>query len=104
VHYAAVEEGRMRIRNERDLGAVVRSEREDRGWSQQELADAAGVSKRWLVAVEAGKAGAEVGLVLRTLAALGVEVDVVAADRSGADRLGALLADLDPVAPGDERP
>lgn len=86
----------MRVRTARDLGAVVRAEREDRGWSQQELAAAAGVSKRWLVAVEAGKPGAEIGLVLRTLHALDLELDAVAVDRSGSATLDALLAGLDP--------
>lgn len=40
--------------------------------SQAALAEAAGVSRRWLSALESGKATAEIGLVLRTTHALGL--------------------------------
>ncbi len=43
--------------------------------TQVELAAAAGVSRRWLSNLEAGKATAEVGLVLRILHALGLVLD-----------------------------
>jgi y4mF family transcriptional regulator len=62
----------MRIGNARDLGLVVRQSREDRGITQVQLAAEAGVSRRWLSELEAGKATAEVGLVLRTFHALGL--------------------------------
>ncbi|WP_085066422.1 helix-turn-helix domain-containing protein [Catenuloplanes japonicus] len=66
----------MRIANARDLGLVVRQARQDRGQTQAALAVAAGVSLRWLSNLEAGKATAELGLVLRTLDELGLGLDV----------------------------
>jgi HTH-type transcriptional regulator / antitoxin HipB len=66
----------MRIGSARDLGLFVRESRRDLGKSQAELASEAQVSRRWLAALEAGKATAEVGLVLRTLHALGLVLDV----------------------------
>lgn len=65
----------MRIANARDLGMAVRQARQDRGQTQAELAAAAGVSRRWLSDLEAGKATAEFGLILRTLDALGLGLD-----------------------------
>jgi y4mF family transcriptional regulator len=66
----------MRITSPRDLGRYVRDRRRHRGQSQTELAEAANVSRRWLSDLEAGKPTAEVGLVFRTLDALGLIVDV----------------------------
>jgi HTH-type transcriptional regulator/antitoxin HipB len=40
--------------------------------SQQDLAVTAGVSRRWLIDLEAGKPGAELGLVLSVLNTLGI--------------------------------
>jgi HTH-type transcriptional regulator/antitoxin HipB len=65
----------MRIRNAQDLGLFVRQTRRDLGKTQVELAAAAGVSRRWLAALETGKPTAEFGLVLRTLHALGLVLD-----------------------------
>jgi len=65
----------MRIANALDLGLAVRQARQDRGKTQAELAAEAGVSRRWLSGLEAGKATAEFGLILRTLDALGLGLD-----------------------------
>ncbi len=48
------------------------------GLDQASLATRVGVSRQWIVAVEAGKARAEVGLVLRTLTAVVTFGDEVA--------------------------
>ena len=85
----------MRIRTARDLGALIRDRRTTIGWSQQDLADHCGASKRWVVAVEAGKAGAEVGIVLRALSALDIELTSGPAHTGGAAALDALLDGLD---------
>lgn len=66
----------MRIRTITDLGAYVRSRRNELGMDQAELAKKAGTSRKWLVEVERGKPGAEIGLVLQTLRALGVVIDL----------------------------
>lgn len=44
--------------------------------TQRDLAEAAGVSRQWIVSLEAGKPGAELDLVLRACNALGVPLDV----------------------------
>lgn len=50
------------------LGQAIRALRHDRGLTQSQLAEAAGVSRQWLVAVESGtRQGAEVGLIMRVL-------------------------------------
>lgn len=66
----------MRISSPRDLGLYVRDRRRDLDMTQADLAGAARVSRRWLADLEAGKATAEIGLVLRTLHALDLELDV----------------------------
>lgn len=66
----------MRIDAPRDVGLVVRERRKRLGWSQETLAARAGVSRWWITALEGGKAGAPVDLVLRTVHALGLTVDV----------------------------
>ncbi|MFW5717863.1 MAG: helix-turn-helix domain-containing protein [Spirochaetota bacterium] len=47
-----------------------------RGPGQRELAKLVGVSRQWIVEIEHGKFRAEVGLVLQTLRALGLELSV----------------------------
>jgi y4mF family transcriptional regulator len=66
----------MRIRTSRDLGHAVRAERRALRLTQRDLAEAAGVSRQWIVSLEAGKPGAELDLVLRACNALGVQIDV----------------------------
>ena len=62
----------MHIKAPIDLGLIVRDRRRKLGLSQSLLARKAGVGRQWLVALEQGKAGAELGMVLRTLSALGL--------------------------------
>jgi HTH-type transcriptional regulator/antitoxin HipB len=45
---------------------------------QISLAKKAGTSRKWLVEVEKGKPGAEIGLILRTLRSLEISIDVEA--------------------------
>ena len=53
------------------LGTAVRALRLHRGLTQAELATAAGVSRQWVVNVEAGRTrGIEVGRLMRLLDAL----------------------------------
>lgn len=59
------------------------------------LAERAGVGRQWLVAVEQGKSGAELGLVLRTLGALDLSLAVAETtllDHSAATDIDAVLA------------
>lgn len=66
----------MRIQSERDLGLQIRDRRNRLGWSQADLAGRIGASRRWVVEVEQGKPRAELGLVLRALAALGLSLNL----------------------------
>ena len=62
----------MRVRTPLDIGLTIRERRRALGLDQAELARRVGVSRQWIVAMEKGKARAELGLVLRTLSALGI--------------------------------
>ena len=71
----------MRVRTAADLGAFIRERRVKLAMDQSNLAEKAGTSRKWIVEVEQGKPRAEIGLILRTLKALGVSLDL-AADRA----------------------
>ena len=71
-----MKERAVRIRTPTDLGLVIREQRKRLRLGQRELARQAGVSRQWVVEVENGKQRAEVGLVLRTLAALGLDLSI----------------------------
>jgi HTH-type transcriptional regulator/antitoxin HipB len=62
----------MRIRTPADLGALIRDRRIKLGLDQRSLAQKVGVSRQWIVEVEKGKPRAEIGLLLRTIDALGI--------------------------------
>lgn len=64
----------MLIRTPSELGAIIKSTRKRLGMDQTELAQKIGVSRWWLVEIEKGKPRAELGLVLRTLAALDIDL------------------------------
>lgn len=72
------------VRTVQDVAEVVRAARAARGWSQQEAADAAGVSRRFVSMVEGGHATAETGRVLALLDALGVRLTTVRPTESAA--------------------
>lgn len=54
------------------IGARVRAERQARGWTLDQLAEAAGVSRRSTINVEQGVANPSVGTLLRISDALGI--------------------------------
>ena len=60
------------IRTPSDLGALIRERRIKLGLDQLTLAKKAGTSRKWLIEVEKGKPRAEIGLILRTLKAVGI--------------------------------
>jgi len=72
----------MRIRTTTDIGLVIRDRRRKLGLDQRVLADRVGVSRQWIVEIEKGKPRAEVGLLLRTLETLGLDLMVDARDTS----------------------
>ena len=66
----------MQIRTPLDLGLAIRDRRRKLKLSQNELARKAGVGRQWVVAIEHGKSRAELGLILRTLAALDLPLTI----------------------------
>ena len=66
----------MRIKSVEDLGGLVCDQRKQRGWSQTQLAQKVGVSRLWISQLENGKETVEFRLVLKTLRALDLMLDV----------------------------
>ena len=66
----------MQIRTPLDLGLTIRDRRRKLKLSQNELARKVGVGRHWVVAIERGKSRAELGLALRTLAALDLPLTI----------------------------
>ena len=64
----------MRLRTTADIGTAIRSARLARGWSQDELARRAGVSRRWISEIESGKPNAQIGKILVALNVLDIEL------------------------------
>lgn len=73
----------MRLRTPKDIGAAIRERRRALRLDQSELAEKVGVSRLWINQVERGKPGASVGLVLRALAAVGIELTTDAGEPPG---------------------
>lgn len=80
----------MRMHDAAELGMLVRDRRRQLGLSQAALAEQLHVSRQWVVSLERGKPTVELGLALRALHAVGLEVQV--STGGGADDL-----DLDDV-------
>jgi HTH-type transcriptional regulator/antitoxin HipB len=66
----------MQIRTAKDIGALIRDQRKKQKLDQAELARKVGVNRRWVLEVERGKPRAELGLVLKTLDALGLTLSI----------------------------
>jgi y4mF family transcriptional regulator len=60
-----------------ELGGIVRAARKAQGLRQDQLAGVSGVGLRFIVELEAGKATAQLGKVLRVLATLGCRVEII---------------------------
>lgn len=69
----------MIVRNPAALGAVIRDRRRELGLEQSALAEKVGVSRHWVINVERGKPGTEIGLVFRALRMLGIVLNATAA-------------------------
>ncbi len=83
----------MHIRTPLDLGLIIRQQRRRLGLNQTDLASRVGVGRQWIVAIEQGKARAELGLVLRTLAAL----DLTLATDGGGDAPMRKISKIAPI-------
>lgn len=86
----------MIIHSTKDLGAAVKARRKTLGLDQSRLAEKVGVSRQWIGALEQGKPGAELALVLRTLRALDMPLALGEAERpprtDGSVDLDAIIA------------
>jgi transcriptional regulator with XRE-family HTH domain len=66
----------MEVQSVRELAAVIRGLRRDKGWSQATLASEAGVGREWIIHLEKARPTVELGLVMGTLKALGVRLNI----------------------------
>lgn len=64
----------MHLRRADDIANLIRARRESLGLSQQALAERLGVSRKWVNEIEQGNSTAKLGLVLRALNELGIEL------------------------------
>ena len=72
----------MTIRTTADLAGLIRDRRKTLELDQKTLAARVGVSRKWIVDIEKGKARADLGLVLRTLEVLGVRLQPVTVSKA----------------------
>jgi y4mF family transcriptional regulator len=84
----------MRVRTPADLGAVIRDRRKQLKLDQAALAKRIGVSRQWVIEIERGHPRAELGLVLRAIAALDIRLDAGQGSRpsSGPIDIDAIVA------------
>jgi HTH-type transcriptional regulator/antitoxin HipB len=66
----------MNVRTSRDLGAALRQARRRSGLTQEALADRVGVTRQWVVAVEAGRANPQLLSLLAVAEVLGLVLDL----------------------------
>jgi transcriptional regulator with XRE-family HTH domain len=78
------------------LGAAVKARRLELGWSQAKLADRLRVQRQWVIRLEGGADGAEIGTVLKALRALGLSI-VIGTERGDASKQAAPASNLDDV-------
>lgn len=87
----------MEVQSVRELAAVIRSLRREKGWSQAKLASEAGVGREWIIHLEKARPTVELGLVLGTLKALGVGLSLAPLPTTpAAFDLGQILGDAAP--------
>jgi len=94
----------MIIRTPVELGATIRDRRRRLQLGQRDLAEKVGVSRQWLIEVEKGKPGAEIGLIFRTLATLDVTLRASDEGAPPAKKSAANAVDIDAVIAKARRP
>jgi HTH-type transcriptional regulator/antitoxin HipB len=85
----------MRLRTPIDIGAAIRDRRRRLGLGQDELAARVGVSRKWIIDVEKGKPRVAMGLLLRTLDALGLRLSLAGDDAPVARKRGKPVPAID---------
>lgn len=66
----------MNVRSAIDIGILIKDQRKTQGLTQKQLAKKVGVAELWISNFENGKETAQVGLVMKTLAALGLTIEI----------------------------
>jgi HTH-type transcriptional regulator / antitoxin HipB len=95
---------RITLRTPADIGALIKDRRRGLALDQAELAQTVGVSRLWINQVERGKPGASLGLILRALAAVGVEIAAEASDgKSRSDAAPIVSPDINAIIAGARR-
>lgn len=74
----------MRIRSTQDFAAAARGRRQELRLTQEQLANRVGVSRKWVYEFESGRPAAHLGIVLRLLEALRLDLDLIVADAAPA--------------------
>lgn len=64
------------LRSPEQLGMAIRLKRKEKYLSQSALAQQLGVNRKWVLHLEAGNPTAEIGLILKAAAALGLRLSV----------------------------
>jgi len=67
-----------KVNNQRDLGAAIRDRRHKFGWTQAGLAGKVGVTRDWVIDLEAGRGNPQLRHLLRALDVLGLRLSVEA--------------------------
>lgn len=93
------------LRTATDMGLAIRARRRALGLRQHELAAKVGVSRQWIVEIERGKPRAELGLLLHTIATLGLQLRMQAIPPQVANDVPPTTIDLnDVIEAARERP
>jgi HTH-type transcriptional regulator/antitoxin HipB len=66
----------MLLRSPTDLGAAIKDRRRRLGLNQAQLAARIGTSRQWVIDIEKGRKGTEIGLVFRALNVLGLALQI----------------------------
>lgn len=66
----------MHVQSLRELGALVRERRRERGLTQAELAEGSGVQRHWVAQLERGTSNPTLEPLLRTFRILELQLDV----------------------------
>ena len=85
----------MLVRTSKDIGALIRAERRKAHLSQAQLAQRVGATQRWLSQAENGKSTVEIGMVLRALTILGVQLDAHVSKSASKHRRPETTPDID---------
>jgi HTH-type transcriptional regulator / antitoxin HipB len=64
----------VHLRRADDIASLIKARRESLGLSQQALADRLTVSRKWVNEIEQGNSNAKLGIVLRALNELGIDL------------------------------